>query len=328
MPATVRISESARTSLRTIIIIAAAVILLIPIAVSVAHGASRLNYGSTEMSEPLPETLTDLSLDLESGASVVVKTSDDEDPSVKLTATGPRGKQPGFTVDTTGSATSVKVVDKDKFENTNIVFTLPREQAHDVKLDFTGDYGTFDISGDYREIIAGTDGGAIDVNGSADRVETSTDWGKTDLSGSFGTVDARTDVGSLDGSNLTVTKRVDAVASTGSVDLSFTDDAVPEAGISAKTEEGTIDLHLPNLDVAQEKANAEANGPKSEISGAAAAGEDLIYRISADSNQGSVDLADELKKFDASKNSKSEDGKKVIPVSATADTGRVTIVQS
>lgn len=328
MPATVRISESARTSLRAIIIIAAAVILLIPIAFSVAHGASRLNYGSTEMSEPLPETLTDLSLDLKSGASVVVKTTDDEDPSVKFTATGPRNKTPGFNVDTTGDATSVKVADKEKFENTKIEFTIPRDQAHKVKLDFSGDYGTFDIAGDYREIIAGTDGGAIDIDGSAERVETSTDWGATDLSGSFGTIDARTDVGSLDGSDLTVRKRVDAVTSTGTVDLEFTDDAVPEAGISAKTEEGTIDLRLPNLDLAQEKANAKSAGQKSGSAGAADAEENLIYRISANSTEGSVDLADELKKYDASKNSKGEDGKKVIPVSATADTGQVTIRQN
>lgn len=328
MPATVRISESARTSLRAIIIIAAAVILLIPIAVSVAHGASRLNYGSTEMSEPLPLTLTDLSLDLDSGAAVVVKTSDDEDPSVTFMATGPRNRTPDFDVDTTGTATSVKVADEAKFENTRIEFTLPRKQARAVKLDFSGDYGTFDISGDYREIMAATDGGSISIDGSADRVQTSTDWGATALSGSFGTVDATTDVGSLDGSDLTVDKRVDAVASTGTVALEFTNDAVPDAGITAKTEEGTIELRLPNLDLAQEKATAEAAGSKSENAGAAEAGEDLIYRISANSTDGSVDLSDELKKYDASENSKGEHGKKVIPVSATADTGQVTIRQN
>ena len=44
MPATVRISESARVGLRAVLIILAAVVLLIPVIVSTAHSASRLDY--------------------------------------------------------------------------------------------------------------------------------------------------------------------------------------------------------------------------------------------------------------------------------------------
>ena len=42
MPATVLVNQSARTGLRAVLVIAAAIFLLVPIAISVAHGASRL----------------------------------------------------------------------------------------------------------------------------------------------------------------------------------------------------------------------------------------------------------------------------------------------
>ncbi|MGO2860031.1 MAG: hypothetical protein ACTIC1_02665 [Brevibacterium sp.] len=318
MPVTVRVSESTRVSLRAIIVIAAAVLLLIPIAFSVAHGASRLNYGKTELSEPLPSSLKDLKLALDTSASVEVRTSETADPSVRLTATGPRDRSPALDISTDRDSSVVSVADGEKFENTKLVITLPAATSKEMKLDLEGGYGTFDLSGDYREIVAKTDGAAVDVNGSAERLQTSTDYGTTSLKGSFGTIEAKTGVGTLDGVDLTVSDHVDAVTSSGTIDLDFSNEAVPESGIVAKTDEGTIDLRLPRLELAQENMSDEDSE----------AAKDFAYRINANSSAGDVDLSSELKKYDASKDDKDAEGKTVIPITASADAGSITIDQN
>ncbi|MGC2939498.1 MULTISPECIES: DUF4097 family beta strand repeat-containing protein [unclassified Brevibacterium] len=311
MPATVRISESARLGLRTVLIILAVVVLLVPVIVTAAHGASRLHYGKLESSQPLPATMKELKVGLAMGASVDVRTDDDTDPTIKLNATGPRDAAPDLTVDSNGGVAEVALDEARKLENTRITVTVPTKTARDLKLILDSNYGTFDVDGDYAEIIADTDGGALFVAGSADRIRTSTDWGATSLEGTFGTVEAKTGVGAIDGENLTVTDRLDAVTSTGTLDLAFTDEAVPSGGISAKTEEGSIDLQLPNLRLANEKSD-----------------DDFVYRINAKSNDGSVDLASDLKKFDVSEDPKDAEDKTLVPISATADTGMVTVNQN
>lgn len=60
MPATVLVNQSARTGLRAVLVIAAAIVLLIPIAISVAHGASRLDYTKVESSEQLAASARDV----------------------------------------------------------------------------------------------------------------------------------------------------------------------------------------------------------------------------------------------------------------------------
>ena len=105
--------------------------------------------------------------------------------------------------------------------------------------------------------------------------------------------------------------RIDVVSSTGTVDLDFTNQAMPTGGIIAKTEEGSIDMRVPNLKLTSEELD-----------------EDFFYRINATSNQGSVDLAKDLEKYDASKDPKDAEGKAIIPVSVTADTGAITIDQN
>lgn len=311
MPATVRISESARRGLRTVLIILAAVVLLVPVVVTTAHGASRLNYGKIESSEPLPTTMKELKINLAMGASVDVRTADDADAAVELSATGPRDSAPDFTVDANGDVAEVNLTDEKKFENTRITVTVPRETARDLKLGLDGNYGAFDVDGDFAEIVADTDGGALNVAGSADHMRTSTDWGATSFEGTFGTVEAKTGVGAIDGENLTVTDHLDAVTSTGTLDLDFTDETVPSGGIKAKTEEGPINLQLPNLSLANENSD-----------------DDFSYRITAKSNDGSVDLASELKKYDVSEDPKDAEGKTLVPISATADTGTVTVNQN
>ncbi|WP_413333261.1 hypothetical protein ACH82I_13295 [Brevibacterium sp. GP-SGM9] len=318
MPVTVRVSESTRVSLRTIIVIAAAVLLLVPIAFSVAHGASRLNYGKTELSEPLPSSLKDLKLALDTSASVEVRTSETADPSVRLTATGPRDRSPALDISTDRDSSVVSVADGEKFENTKLVVTLPAATAKEMKLDLEGGYGTFDLSGDYREIVAKTDGAAVDIDGSAERLQTSTDYGTTSLQGSFGTIEAKTGVGTLDGTDLSVSDHVDAVTSTGTIDLDFSNDAVPESGIVAKTEEGTIDLQIPRLELAQENMAAEGSD----------SAKDFFYRINANSSAGEVDLSSELEKYDASKGDKDAEGKTSIPITVSAESGAITIGQN
>src|SRR5699024_9702373 len=168
------------------------------------------------------------------------------------------------------------------------------------------------------------DGGTLNIDGSAEQVRTSTDWGATYLRGTFGTVESTTEVGALEGEALTIDDRIDAVTTTGTLELDFTNDAIPAGGIVAKTEEGPIELSLPNLDIAQENMAAEAkegDGETEEV-------EDFFYRINAKSNDGSVDLASDLDEYDAAKNPQEAEGKKLVPVSATADTGMVTITRT
>ena len=327
MPATVHVSESTRTSLRVIITIAALVVLLVPIAFSVAHGTSRLNYTNLEVTKKLPASVTDLNFVLDTGASIVVKTTDATEPSVKLTATAPRDEVPKLQVRGSDKASTVSVDDHKDFENSRIEVTLPAETSKDMKLDFNGGYGAINIAGDYQEIVAKTDGGAVEVNGSAETLQTATEYGMTELSGTFGTIESKTGVGTLDGSNLNVRDHVDAVTSTGSIDLDFSNNMVPISGIVAKADEGTIDIRLPRLDLAQEKMAAEAAASKDDDDSSDDA-KDLFYSIHANSNQGSVDLAKDLKKYDASKVSTDVDGKIVIPVAVSADTGAISIEQN
>ncbi|MGO3330991.1 hypothetical protein [Brevibacterium aurantiacum] len=327
MPATVHVSESTRASMRVIITIAALVVLLVPIAFSVAHGASRLNYTNLEVTKKLPTSTKDLNFVLDTGASIVVKTTDTTEPSVRLTATGPRDETPKLQVRGSDNAATVSVDDHKHLEKSRIEVLLPAETSKDMKLDFNGGYGGINISGDYQEIVAKTDGGAVEVSGSAETLQTATDYGMTQLSGTFGTIESKTGVGTLDGMNLNVRDHVDAVTSTGSIDLDFSNDMVPMSGIVAKADEGTIDLRLPRLDLAQERMAAEAAASKDD-DGSAADAKDLFYRINANSNEGSVDLAKDVKKYDAARSSKDAEGKTIIPVSASTDMGTITIEQN
>jgi len=324
MPATVRISETARLGLRSVLIILAAVVLLVPIIVTTAHGASRLDYGRIEANEALPEAMKELKMKLDGGAAVDIRAADVDEPTVKLTATGPRHSSPGLKVGGRGETAEVTVDDRTKRENTRITVTVPAADSEGLTLDFAGDYGTFDVDGDFAGITADTDGGTLNIDGSAEQVRTSTDWGATYLRGTFGTVESTTEVGALEGEELTIDDRIDAVTTTGTLELDFTNDTIPSGGIVAKTEEGPIELRLPNLEIAQENMTAEAkegDGETDEV-------EDFFYRINAKSNDGSVDLASDLDRYDATKNPQEAEGKTLVPVSATADTGMVTINQN
>ncbi|WCE39772.1 hypothetical protein PGC08_17510 [Brevibacterium sp. BDJS002] len=327
MPATVHVSESTRASMRVIITIAALVVLLVPIAFSVAHGASRLNYAKLDVTKPLSTSVTDLKFLLDTTASVTVKTTETDEPTVRLTATGPRDEAPTLQVREAEDSSTVSVDDQRNLENAQIEVTLPAKISKEMKLDFNGGYGAIEVVGDYQEIVAKTDGGAVDVSGSAERLQTSTDYGMTDLSGTFDTIESKTGVGTLNGSNLNVRDHVDAVTSTGTIDLDFTNDMVPMSGIVAKADEGTIDIRLPRLDLAQERMAAEAAASKDD-DGSAADAKDLFYRINANSNEGSVDLAKDVKKYDAARSSKDAEGKTIIPVSASTDMGTITIEQN
>ena len=324
MPATVRISETARLGLRSVLIILAAVVLLVPIIVTTAHGASRLDYGRIEANEALPEAMKELKMKLDGGAAVDIKAADVDEPTVKLTATGPRHSSPGLKVGGRGETAEVTVDDRTKRENTRITVTVPAADSKDLTLDFAGDYGTFDVDGDFAGITADTDGGTLNIDGSAEQVRTSTDWGATYLRGTFGTVESTTEVGALEGEELTIDDRIDAVTTTGTLELDFTNDAIPSGGIIAKTEEGPIELRLPNLELAQKNMAAEAKEGDGETEETA----DFFYRISAKSNDGSVDLASDLDRYDAAKDPQEAEGKTLVPISATADTGMVTINQN
>lgn len=122
---------------------------------------------------------------------------------------------------------------------------------------------------------------------------------------------AKTGVGAIEGENLTVSDRIDVVSSTGTVDLDFTNQAMPVGGIIAKTEEGSIEMRVPNLKLTSEELD-----------------EDFFYRINAKSNDGTVDLASDLEKFDVAKDPEEAKDKVLVPVSATADTGTVTVNQN
>src|SRR5699024_8439114 len=290
MPATVRISETARLGLRSVLIILAAVVLLVPIIVTTAHGASRLDYGRIEANEALPKAMKELKMKLDGGAAVDIKAADVDEPAVKLTATGPRHSSPGLKVGGRGETAEVTVDDRTKRENTRITVTVPAADSKDLTLDFARDYVRFDVDGDFAGSTAYTDGGTLNIDGSAEQVRTSTDWGATYRRGTFGTVESTTEVGALEGEELTIDDRIDAVTTTGTLELDFTNDTIPSGGIVAKTEEGPIELSLPNLEIAQENMTAEAkegDGETDEV-------EDFFYRINAKSNDGSVDLASDL----------------------------------
>ena len=311
MPATVRISESARVGLRAVLIILAAVVLLVPVIVSTAHGASRLDYGRIEVSEPLPTTMKELKIALKSGGAVDIKTADVAEATVKLTGTGPRDSSANLEVDSRADTAEVALKNGRKLENTRLTVTIPTKTAKALALDFVGNYGRFDATGDFNEITAHTGGGAVSVTGSADKMRTSSDWGATYLDGDFGTVSAKTGVGAVEGENLTVSDRIDVVSSTGTVDLDFTNQAMPTGGIVAKTEEGSIEMRVPNLELTGEELD-----------------EDFFYRINAKSNDGTVDLDSDLKKYDVAEDPKEAKDKTLIPISATADTGTVTVNQN
>ena len=311
MPATVRISESARVGLRAVLIILAAVVLLIPVIVSTAQGASRLDYGRIEASEPLPKAMKELKIGLDSGGAVDIKAADVAEATVKLTGTGPRDSSANLEVDSRADTAEVDLKNAGKLENTRLTVTMPTSVAKDLALDFDGNYGRFDVTGDFAEINADTGGGTANVTGSAKKVRTSSDWGATYFDGEFGTVSAKTGVGAIEGENLTVSDRIDVVSSTGTVDLDFTNQAMPTGGIIAKTEEGSIDMRVPNLELTSEELD-----------------EDFFYRINAKSNDGTVDLASDLEKFDVAEDPKEAKGKTLVPISATADTGTVTVNQN
>ena len=336
MPATVRVSDSARLSLRAILIILAAIVLVIPIAVSVVHGAARLNFGKFDLSRELPPSMSTLALSLDSGAAVDIRTTDSPESSVALTGTGPREQKPDLEVSQKADSTAVSVADGDRLENLRLTITVDEETAADLALDLEGGFGTVDVAGDFQEIAAKTDGGTIDISGAAEQVRTATEWGATTLNGSFGTVESKTGVGSLEGVDLSVRDRVEAVTSTGSLDLDFSSDVLPRSGISATTEEGTIELSLPNLELAQDRmaqaavaAGDEDTADGSEPADAAAktaAAKGFSYLINAKSTTGTVDLAPDLKQFE---DTGGDDGDAaLIPVTATAETGLITIEQN
>lgn len=325
MPATVLVSEPVRTGLRAVLVIAAAVVLLIPLAVSVAYGTSRLNYTRVETSETLPASTRDLQFTVDTGASISVRSADAPAPTVTLTGVGPRDEVPTLQIDTADGQSVISVEDQNSFENAALEVTVPAAASKDTNLGFDTGFGAIDVAGEYNEVTAETSAGAIALDGTFARVQATTDWGQTDLSGTFGTVEMKSGAGALEGSDLRVRERIDATTSMGSIDLDFSNDMAPTSGISAKTDDGAIDLRLPRLDLVQANIAAEANG-----SGAAPedVGQDFIYRINANANQGSVELAKDLEQYDAAKNSPDAEGKTVIPVSATADTGAVTIDQN
>src|SRR5699024_9354016 len=178
--------------------------------VTTAHGASRLDYGRIQANEALPEAMKELKMKLDGGAAVDIKAADVDEPAVELTATGPRHSSPGLKVGGRGETAEVTVDDRPKRENTRITGSAPAPVATDLALDFAGDYGTFDVDGDFAGITADADGGTPDIDGSAEQVRTSTDWGATYLRGTFGTVESTTEVGALEGEELTIDDRIDA----------------------------------------------------------------------------------------------------------------------
>ena len=331
MPATVLVNQSARTGLRAVLVIAAAIVLLIPIAISVAHGASRLDYTKVESSEQLAASARDVRFSLDTGASITVRTTDADTATVTMTGVGPRDDVPKLRVEETNGESVVTVDDRKVFENARIAVAIPKATSKDTNLTFAGGLGEVDVRGEFNDVKADTDAGSVSLEGDFEKVQTTTDWGQTRFKGSFGSIEAKSDVGTLEGTDLKVRDRVDATTSTGSIDLDFSNEMVPTSGITVKADEGKIDLRLPRLDLVKEHMSAEAAGPDDGRDGSDDGGaevKDLFYRINATSNQGSVDLAKDLEKYDASKDPKDAEGKAVIPVSVTADTGAITIDQN
>ncbi|RAE88489.1 hypothetical protein DN545_40770, partial [Burkholderia multivorans] len=107
MPATVLVNQSARTGLRAVLVIAAAIVLLIPIAISVAHGASRLDYTKVESSEQLAASARDVRFSLDTGASITVRTTDADTATVTMTGVGPRDDVPKLRVEETNGESVV-----------------------------------------------------------------------------------------------------------------------------------------------------------------------------------------------------------------------------
>ncbi len=338
MPATVQLNPSTRSSLRALIVVAAIIVLLIPVGITVAHGVSRLGYGRIEVSEPLPTSVKDLQISLDSGADVVVKATDTSAPSVTFTGTGPRGQAPTLDVREGGTSAVVSVDDQQHIEDPRLEVLVPADTSKDLGLDLNGGFGGIDIAGDYREIVTRSEGGDIEINGSADLVRTSTNWGSTDLYGTFGTLEAKTEAGSIDGSSLGVGNRVDVATATGEISLDFSNEMAPLSGIVAKASNGDITLRLPRLDVARANmaAAAPTEGTAPEGTGPEGVGTDpaealpqeLLYRITADSTDGDVSLAKDLEQYDASQDAKKSEGTGVIPVSVTTETGDVDIDQN
>lgn len=330
MPSTVHVSESTRSSLRVLIVVAAIVVLLIPIAFTVAHGASRMNYGKVDVSEPLSTNLKELKLNVaEATVSVRIKTSETDAPGAQLTGSGPDDETPDLTVSETGTSSSVSVENEDFSDNYRLTVTLPAATSKNIKLVVDGDQSSVDAEGNFKEIVAATGSGSIDISGDTGRVETSTDLGSIDMRGSFDSIDATTDSGSIDGSNLTVRDRVNASTSMGSVSLDFSNEAAPKSGISAKAEDGSIDLRLPRLDLVKEKAdNDPATEDEANKDDAAKPAGELFYQINATSSDGEVDLAEDLEQYRVSKDSQATAGKTVIPVTAASDSGEISIDQN
>ncbi|GAA3841846.1 hypothetical protein KACC15558_24260 [Brevibacterium ammoniilyticum] len=325
MPATVRVSPSARSGLRAVLIIAAAVLLLIPLAVTVANATSRLSFTKLETSEELPASTRDIRVSLDTGADVAVRTGDVRTPEVTLTGVGPRDNLPQLRVDDSEGTSTISVDDVTSFEKARLQVTVPQPTSKDTNLEFSGGLGDTSVVGEYNEVRAETEGSSITLDGTFNRVQTTTQWGQTTLKGTYGTVEAKSDTGTIDGSDLRVRERIDATSSAGSISFDFSNDMVPAAGITAKSDEGTIDLRLPRLELV--KANMTRPDGDDQNASDAEAGE-LFYQITAKSNQGRVDLKKDLEKYDATKNSKDAEGKTVIPVSATSDQGAVTIDQN
>ncbi|MCM1011199.1 MULTISPECIES: DUF4097 family beta strand repeat-containing protein [unclassified Brevibacterium] len=323
MPATVLVSPSARSGLRAVLIIAAVIALLIPIVASVAYGASRLDYTKVESSQDLPAETTDFRFDLDTGASISVRTDDVAAPAVTLTGTGPRDNVPQLRVDEIDGASVISIEDKPTFENAKLELTVPRATSKDTNIDFAGGLGEVGVTGEFNEVKANADAGSIDLNGTFDRVQTSTQWGQTEFRGTFGTIEAKSEVGTIDGTDLRVRDRLDVQTTTGTIDFDLSNDMVPTAGISLSADEGTVDLQLPRLELVKDNMTAATanDGDDAEV-------KDLFYRIDAKSDQGQVDLAKDLEKYKSGKDSKEAEGKAIIPVSVTTDTGAVSIDQN
>src|SRR5699024_12323315 len=131
---------------------------LLPLIRTPPHGASRLRDGRMEATAAPPKARKQLKMKLDGGAAVDIKAADVDAPAVKLTAPGPRHSSPGLKGGGRGETAEVTVDDRTKRENTRITVTVPAADSKDLTLDFAGDYGTFDVDGDFAGITADTDG--------------------------------------------------------------------------------------------------------------------------------------------------------------------------
>lgn len=353
MPATVLITESTRRTVRTLLVIAAIVVVLIPLSLVTASGASRLGYTRVEASESLPGGIDELRLELDTGAPVTVSASRDAEPSITLTGVGPRAETPSLDIRSSGASTTVAVSETSYLENSQIQITLPSEDAKAMSLQIDGEAGSIDVDGEYKDITTSSDSASVTVHGSAERVTATTDWGGITVSGVYDSLDLRADTGTIDGYDLTVRDKVDASATIGEISLGFTNDSAPLSGISATTDEGAIDVSLPRLDMVERRMAADdsatptgraADGPTGSKDDASADQKDgsepagdgqdstasakaLVYQINAASSSGSVDVARSLRGYDVGRKADLT-GKTVIPVTVTTDIGMVTVDQN